>query len=110
MANATAIDENPTILEATSSPQSVTLNPRKRYTIFHDGLEDDDSTVSTGNIYISRGIVDPDDTGDEGQNNFRLKNGRALTIGPGWTAFSFEAAAGSPTMSVIPDGELLHNA
>lgn len=110
MANVASIDETPSIVEATSTTRTVTLNPRKRYTIFHDGLENDDSTASTGTIYIARGTVaDVDDTGVEGQNNFRLKSGRAITIGPNWNAISFEAAAGDPTMSIVPDGELIHN-
>ncbi len=111
MANATTIDNTPSIVEATSgATRTVLLDTLKRYTLFHDGLENDDSTVSTANIYVAKGTVaNVDVTGVEGQNNFRLKNGRSITIGPNWNAMSFKAASGDPTMSVIPDAELIHN-
>lgn len=86
------------VLEVTTSEQEVILDPRREYTLSHDG-ENTSGAEDTNTIYLAtEGDVVAD--ANEGEDKYKLKNGRFTTVGPDKTVLKFASASGSPTMSV----------
>ncbi len=104
------LTDKPAVVEADGSEaRCVQLQTNRRYAFIHDGLADDGSTASTEMIYLAWGDTDPDVSGAAGANRCRMKNGRGVNLGPGISRVSFKSVSGNPTMSILPDGELIAN-
>lgn len=104
------LTDQPAVVEADSSTaRMVKLQTNRRYAVLHDGVTTDGATPATQLVVLAYGNVDPDVTGAAGDNRLRLKNGRGVTVGPGISLLSFKSVSGNPTLSIVPDGELLAN-
>lgn len=100
MGNPTAIDGELAVLVAGTDDVAVTLDPRREYTLAHDG-ENVSGSEDTNTVYLAIGAA-ATATAAEGANKFKLKNGRAVVVGPGADVLHFKTAAGAPTLSVSP--------
>jgi len=77
------------------------LDVDREYTIAHDS-ETVTGTADTNTIYFAR--LDTDVNADQAASDdlLKLKDGRAVVIGPGWDKAYFETEAGAPTFTVVP--------
>ena len=98
VANPSSIDASYSVLSATTTEASVTLNPDRIYALAHDG-EDNAGAASTSTIYLS--TASPvTASAAEGSNKIKLLAGRVYYVGPGVTVLYFKTASGSATFSV----------
>lgn len=110
MAIDNVIGDQPAVVAVTTTKNALGLNNLRRYLIVHDGVSTDGTTAANETVFVSYGDTTPPVTGAVAANVFRLPSGRGVTIGPGITAISLKCASGTPTVSVVPDGELVANA
>ncbi|MGE3667683.1 MAG: hypothetical protein AB7G51_13805 [Steroidobacteraceae bacterium] len=97
---ADAIDVYPAVVAASSTPDTVALNPMVAYSIAHDA-EDASGTPDENTIYLSfSDTVDADSSA--GTNKAKLLAGRAMPIRRGVKQIRFASAAGAPTFTVVP--------
>lgn len=105
MANPTDISSsnNPVVLEATTTEDDIILNADRTYRLFHDG-EDTSGTGATDTIYLKFDAAGVDNDESEGDNKFKLMDGREVVIGPGVARLYFQvkSSGGSPTFSIMP--------
>jgi len=92
-------DYNPAILEATTSPSTVTLDGNKQYQLIHNGIGED-GVAHTG--YIMLGFNGATAEVTSGVDKAILSSGIIMTIGPGITTLKLDASADDPTVSVVP--------
>lgn len=103
MANPTSVglndDYGPAILEATTTPASVTLDGNKQYLLQHNAQDTSGSAVTDD---IMCAVAGATASKTSGANKFLLISGTPIFIGPGITTLTIDAAANAPTMSVFP--------
>lgn len=110
MAVDTVIGSQPAVVAVTSTKTTLGLETNRRYLLAHDGVSTDGTTAANETVFVAYGDTTPVVTGAAGANVFRLPSGRGLQVGPGISAVSLKCASGTPTVSVVPDGELVANA
>lgn len=105
MANETTMSNLPVVLEATSSQQTITINPYKWHEIEHFG-EDASGSSASDAIYLAFErageslTVDAD--ASEGANKWKLRDGKKLLLPPGVGLIAFKTGSGSPTFGINP--------
>lgn len=106
MANPSSLTGNPAVLEATTTGQSVDLQPGRIYTLVHNGYTTGGS-ASTSPIFCSFDSEPAADLAAE-EHKFPLFTNRSIRIGPGVSTLYFKTAIGAPTFTVMPRVEHMH--
>lgn len=98
----TAVSEKWAVLQATTSEQTLTLDPGRAYILAHND-RDISGVAASDTIYLAdNASVDNDDS--EGPNKCMLISGRVVQVGPGVTTLKYRLAAGaatSPTFQLL---------
>lgn len=83
----------------------LTLDPRREYTIAHDG-ETNGGVADSNNVYLATatGVTA---SSAEGANKAKLLPGRTIVVGPGVDTLALKTAAGAPTVTVVPGPDCL---
>lgn len=92
-------DYKPCVLKATTSQQSISMNPDLEYLLQHTG-KDASNNASTVEIYLAfDGTVDAD--ASEGADKAILMNQQPMPIGPGLDILKYRSSA-EACFNVIP--------
>lgn len=100
MANPSSVSEKPAILEATTTQDTVALDPWRRYSLSHNQVNTA-GAGATQTIYLAT-AADVTASADSGADKAALIDIRTLVIGPGVSVLRFKTAAGSPTFTIVP--------
>ena len=87
-----------TVVVATTSDASISLDSRSAYLVQHNGLNASGS-ASTGVVYLS-GSSTVTATAAEGSDKFILLSQTAILVGPGLSTLGFKTASGEVTISL----------
>ncbi len=99
MANPTSIDNGFATIAASTSLQSLALNPLREYSLAHNG-KDASGSDAAGLVVLSTEAAPVADW-SEGSGRLQLPDGRSVTVGPGISQLYYVSAAGAPTIAVI---------
>jgi hypothetical protein len=100
MANPSAIDSSPAVIEATSSADSVTLQAGRSYSIAHNGV-DTSGGFDDATIFLATSAAPTADYAAE-TDKVPLQAQRTVVLGPGVGTLYFRTASGSPTFTITP--------
>lgn len=95
------------VLVASTSQQTITLNPSCSYALYHNSQDNQSTPVSDVNsIFLACNVKSSTSgtavaTGVEATNKAILLAGGVLTIGPNISALKFICASGTPTFNLI---------
>ena len=96
-------DNNPCVVEVTGTAAVVELNPRRDYTLYHDGVQNDGPTANADLVSfdLATGTTANATKGDAKGN---LPSGSARTIGPNVSAVALKTASANEVMVTIVPG------
>lgn len=101
MANPTAIDGGFATLAASTDDQEITLNPRRKYSVYHMGLDDvGDTDEGLVNLATAE-ITDVDYS--EGLSRLPLPAGVTVVLGSELQTLHYKAASGVPRLIIIAE-------
>lgn len=104
MANPTDIttSDMATLKITTVAEVSVIVNPRRKYTIEHNG-QNSSGGADTNTVYCSTTAA-PDTDASEADDKKMLFDNRAFEVGPGLATLKFKMGAGEVTVGITATG------